>query len=84
MPLLAREQSLVVTGLKAIAKQPCPLPFWASIPTTTNDSVFINDTLTQYCADRGIEFTRSRAYREERPSVGRAEEWGSDPALSGA
>ena len=29
-----------------------------------NDSVFINDTLTQYCADRGIEFTRSRAYRK--------------------
>ena len=27
-------------------------------------SVFINDTLTQYCADRGIEFTRSRAYRK--------------------
>ena len=29
-----------------------------------NDSVFINDTLTRYCADRGIEFTRSRAYRK--------------------
>ena len=26
--------------------------------------MFINDTLTQYCADRGIEFTRSRAYRK--------------------
>ncbi|CAI8057254.1 Uncharacterized protein y4rM [Geodia barretti] len=25
--------------------------------------VFINETLIQYCADRGIEFTRSRAYR---------------------
>ena len=29
-----------------------------------NDSVFINDTLTQYCAERGIEFTRSRPYRK--------------------
>ena len=27
-----------------------------------NDSGFINETLVQYCADRGIEFTRSRAY----------------------
>ena len=29
-----------------------------------NDSVFINETLTQYCAERGIEFTRSRPYRK--------------------
>ena len=27
------------------------------------DSVFINETLIGYCAERGIEFTRSRAYR---------------------
>ena len=26
--------------------------------------MFSNDTLTEYCADRGIEFSRSRAYRE--------------------
>jgi len=26
--------------------------------------VLINETLTEYCADRGIEFTRSRAYRK--------------------
>ena len=26
--------------------------------------MFINDTLTEYCADRRIEFTRSRAYRK--------------------
>ena len=59
VPLLAREQSLVVTGLKAIAKQ---LPF--PVLGIDSDSVFINDTLTEYCADRGIEFTRSRAYRK--------------------
>ena len=28
-----------------------------------NDSVFANDTLTQYCTRQGIEFTRSREYR---------------------
>ena len=29
-----------------------------------HDSVFINETLIQYCAERGIEFTRSRPYRK--------------------
>ena len=29
-----------------------------------NDGVFINETLIKYCADRSIEFTRSRAYRK--------------------
>ena len=29
-----------------------------------NDSVFINETLLSYCEERGIEFTRSRAYRK--------------------
>ncbi len=59
--MLAREQSLVVTGLGAIAKQ---LPFPVLGIDSDNDSVFINDTLTKYCANRGIEFTRSRAYRK--------------------
>ena len=61
VPLLAREQNLVVAGLEAIAKQ---LPFPVLGIASDNDSVFINDTLTGYCADRGIEFTRSRAYRK--------------------
>ena len=61
VPLLAREQNLVVAGLEAIARQ---LPFPVLGIDSDNDSVFINDTLTQYCADRGIEFTRSRAYRK--------------------
>ena len=59
VPLLAREQSLVVAGLEAIAKQ---LPFPVLGIDSDNGSVFINDTLTEYCADRSIEFTRSRAY----------------------
>ena len=61
VPLPAREQSLVVEGLEAIARQP-------SFPVlgidSDNDSVFMNQTLIKYCADRGIEFTRSRAYRK--------------------
>ena len=61
VPLLAREQSLVVVGLAAIAKQ---LPFPVLGIDSDNDCVFINDTLTEYCADLGIEFTRSRAYRK--------------------
>ena len=60
-PLLAREQSLVVAGLEAIAGK---LPFPVLGSDSGNDSVFINNTLTQYCAGRGIEFTRSRAYRK--------------------
>ena len=61
VPLLAREQSLVVEGLEAIGRQ---LPFPVRGIDSDNDSVFINETLIQYCADRGIEFTRSRAYRK--------------------
>ena len=58
--LLAREQSLVVAGLEAVGKQ---LAFPLLGIDSDIDSVFINETLVQYCADRGIEFTRSRAYR---------------------
>ena len=61
VPLLAREQSLVVAGLEAIAGR---LPFPVFGIDSDNDTVFINDTLTEYCAQRGIEFTRSRAYRK--------------------
>ncbi len=48
-------------GLEAIARQ---LPFPVHGIDSDNDSVFINATLTQYCAERGIEFTRSRPYRK--------------------
>ena len=65
VPLLAREQSLVVAGLETIAKQlPFPVLGIDSDIDSDNVSVFINDTLTQYCSDRGIEFTRARAYRK--------------------
>ena len=61
VPLLASEQSMVVEGLEAIGRQ---LPFPVKGIDSDNDSVFINDTLTQYCAGQGIEFTRSRPYRK--------------------
>ena len=61
VPLLAREQSLVVEGLEAISSV-FPVPVRGI--DSDNDSVFINETLVSYCEDRGIEFTRSRAYRK--------------------
>ena len=61
VPLLAREQSLVVEGLKAISRV-FPVPIRGI--DSDNDSAFINETLVRYCADMGIEFTRSRAYRK--------------------
>ena len=57
VPLLAREQSLVVAGLEAIGRQ---LPFPVKGIDSDNDGAFINETLIQYCTDHGIEFTRSR------------------------
>ena len=61
VPLLAREQSLVVEGLKAISRV-FPVPIRGI--DSDNDSAFINETLVRYCADMGIEFTRSQAYRK--------------------
>ena len=61
IPLLAREQSLVVEGLEAISRL-FPVPIRGI--DSDNDSVFINETLLSHCEERGIEFTRSRAYRK--------------------
>ena len=60
VPLLAREQSLIVEGLQAIGQR---LPFCIHGIDSDNDGAFINETLIGYCAERRIEFTRSRAYR---------------------
>ena len=61
VPLLAREQSLVVEGLEVIGRQ-LPIPVLGI--DSDNDGAFINDTLLYYCERRQIEFTRSRAYRK--------------------
>lgn len=61
VPLLAREQSLVVEGLKRIRKQ---LPVAMAGLDSDNDGAFINDTLASYCKQEGIVFTRSRVHHK--------------------
>jgi len=61
IPLLAREQSLVIEGLEAMFHQ---IPFPVLGIDSDNDSAFINDTLLDYCRKQQIEFTRSRAYHK--------------------
>jgi len=61
VPLLVREQSLVVEGLDALCRQ-VPLPVLGI--DSDNDGAFINDSLLEYCEAHQIEFTRSRAYHK--------------------
>lgn len=60
-PLLVREQTLLVEVLKELRKlMPFPLLGFDS----DNDSVFINETVRDYCAATEIVFTRCRPYRK--------------------
>jgi hypothetical protein len=60
-PLLVREQTLLVAVLSEVRKlMPFPLLGFDS----DNDSVFINETLRDYCAATGVAFTRCRPYRK--------------------
>jgi hypothetical protein len=59
--LPAREQSLIVEAVTAVESR---LPFPLLGLDTDNDSAFMNDTLWDYCQKKGLEFTRSRAYRK--------------------
>jgi len=61
VPLLVREQSLVVEGLGLLRRQ-FPIPIVGI--DSDNDSAFINDTLVSYCNREQIEFTRSRPYHK--------------------
>ena len=61
IPLLVKEQSLVVEGLDAIFQQ---IPFPILGIDSDNDSAFINDTLLKFCQKHHVEFTRSRAYHK--------------------
>lgn len=61
MALPVREQSLIVEAITAV--QTC-LPFPLLGLDTDNDSAFMNDTLWEYCQQRSLELTRSRAYRK--------------------
>jgi hypothetical protein len=60
-PLLVREQSLVVEGLKVLRHR-LPIPLVGI--NSDNDSAFINASLVDYCQDQKIQFTRSRPYRK--------------------
>jgi len=61
IPLLAREQSLVVEGIDVIGRQ---FPLIILGIDSDNDSAFINESLLAYCGRRQIDFTRSRAYHK--------------------
>ena len=60
-PLLVREQGLRVEVLTEMREH---LPFAVLGFDTDNDSVFMNETVQEYCRTAGIEFTRCRPYRK--------------------
>src|SRR5713101_6491790 len=60
-PLLVREQRLLTEVLGELRKL---LPFPLLGLDTDNDSVFMNETVRDYCKQAGIEFTRCRPYRK--------------------
>ncbi len=60
-PLLFREQKLLSEVLTELRRL---LPFELLGFDTDNDSVFMNETVRDYCRDAGIEFTRCRPYRK--------------------
>jgi hypothetical protein len=59
--LPVREQALIVEAINGLRGK---LPFPLIGLDSDNDSAFMNDTLWNYCQERGIVFTRSRAYRK--------------------
>lgn len=61
VPILIREQSLVVESLELLRKR---FPFPIVGINTDNDSSFINTSLIKYCEFQHISFTRSRPYRK--------------------
>jgi hypothetical protein len=60
-PLLVREQRLLTEVLGEMRKL---LPFALLGFDTDNDSVFMNETVRDYCLSASIEFTRCRPYRK--------------------
>ncbi|HMF77650.1 MAG TPA: hypothetical protein VK604_18485 [Bryobacteraceae bacterium] len=60
-PLLVREQTLIIMTVEELRRE---LPFPLLGLDVDNDSAFINSTLLGYCRERGIELTRSRAYKK--------------------
>ena len=60
-PLLVREQTLLIDVLSEIRLR---LPFPLLGLDVDNDSVFMNETVRDYCAAEKIELTRCRPYRK--------------------
>lgn len=60
-PLLVRERVLVTEVLNEIRKV---LPIALLGFDTDNDTAFMNETVRDYCAAAGVEFTRCRPYRK--------------------
>ena len=56
-PLLVREQKLLTEVLIELRKL---LPFTLLGFDTDNDSVFMNETVRNYCQEAGVAFTRCR------------------------
>ena len=59
--MVVREQTLVTVTVEEIRSN---FRFRCSGLDVDNDSAFINETLVDYCKERGIELTRSRAYKK--------------------
>jgi hypothetical protein len=60
-PLLVREQTLLIAVLNELRQR---LPFPLLGFDTDNDSVFMNETVRDYCAGSEVVFTRCRPYRK--------------------
>lgn len=61
VPLIVREQSLVVEALRVLRHQ-LPMPMLGL--DTDNDGAFMNETVLSYCKDEGIVQTRSRVHHK--------------------
>lgn len=61
LPLVSRQQELVVEALEVLRAQ---MPMKLLGLDTDNDSAFMNETVFNYCLANDITFTRSRAYRK--------------------
>ena len=60
-PLLVREQKLLAEVLSEMRRR---MPFPLLGFDTDNDSVFMNETIKDYCSKVGLVFTRCRPYRK--------------------
>ncbi|MEM9864494.1 MAG: DDE-type integrase/transposase/recombinase [Myxococcota bacterium] len=61
VPLIVREQSLVVEALRILRLQ-VPVPIRGL--DTDNDGAFVNETVRSYCKDADIQQTRSRPHHK--------------------